>query len=178
MQTVIALGTFDGMHLGHRTVIARAVEEAERTDARAIVYTFSSIPRALFSKAPLMLMTPEERKKEILNMGVSEVVMVDFTEEILNMTPEAFVKMLKDSYDPKCIVAGEDYTFGYRARGNMDLMKKLGQEMEFSVITVPPVRVVLSNGALGDKISSTDIRKAILENKQEIAKQLANGKYE
>ena len=178
MQTVIALGTFDGMHLGHRTVIARAVEEAAGLSAKAIVYTFSSIPRALYSKAPIMLMSPEERKNEMLKMGVDEVIMVDFTKEVAGMSPEDFVSMLVREYHVCCVVAGEDYTFGYKAKGNMALMKEMGKELGFQVVTVESVRVRMPDGSLGDKISSTDIRKAISESRQELADRLANGKYE
>ena len=175
MQTVIALGTFDGMHPGHRAVISRAVQEAKQTGAKSMVYTFSSIPRALFVKAPKMLMPPDERKEEILKMGVQDVVMVDFTREIAEMTPEAFVKMLFDAYCPLAIVAGEDYTFGHRAAGNMETLKKLGKEMGFKVITAETVRVKLPDGTLGEKISSTDIRKALEENKISLAEHLFKG---
>ena len=175
MHTVIALGTFDGMHPGHRAVISRAVEEAKQTGAKSMVYTFSSIPRALFVKAPKMLMPPDERKEEILKMGVQDVVMVDFTREIAEMTPEAFVKMLFDAYCPLAIVAGEDYTFGHRAAGNMETLKKLGKEMGFKVITAETVRVKLPDGTLGEKISSTDIRKALEENKISLAEHLFKG---
>ncbi len=175
MQTVIALGTFDGMHPGHRAVISCAVQEAKQTGAKSMVYTFSSIPRALFMKAPKMLMPPDERKEEILKMGVDEVVMVDFTREIAELTPEAFVKMLFDAYCPLAIVAGEDYTFGYRAAGNMEMLKQMGKEMGFEVITAETVRVKLPDGSMGDKISSTDIRKALEENKISLAEHLFKG---
>lgn len=175
MHTVIALGTFDGMHPGHRAVISRAVEEAKQTGAKSMVYTFSSIPRALFMKAPKMLMSPDERKEEILKMGVSDVVMVDFTREIAEMTPEAFVKTIVDAYHPIAFVAGEDYTFGHKAAGNMEKLKSLGKEMGFKVITAETVRVKLPDGSMGDKISSRDIRKALEENKISLAEHLFKG---
>ena len=175
MQTVIALGTFDGMHPGHRAVISRAVQEAQKTGAKSMVYTFSSIPRALFMAAPKMLMSPDERKNEILKMGVQDVVMVDFTREIAEMAPEAFVKKLFDAYHPAAFVAGEDYTFGHKAAGNMQMLKNLGKEMGFEVITAETVRVKLPDGSLGEKISSTDIRKALEENKISLAEHLFKG---
>ena len=162
MQTVIALGTFDGMHPGHRAVISRAVQEAQKTGAKSMVYTFSSIPRALFMAAPKMLMSPDERKNEILKMGVQDVVMVDFTREIAEMAPEAFVKMIFDA-------------FGHKAAGNMQMLKNLGKEMGFEVITAETVRVKLPDGSLGEKISSTDIRKALEENKISLAEHLFKG---
>lgn len=175
MQTVIALGTFDGMHLGHRAVIARAVEKAREMDAQAMVYTFSTIPRARFQEAPRMLMTAEERKTEILKMGVDNVVMVDFTKELAEMSPEAFVQMLFETYHPCAIVAGEDYSFGHRARGNMEMLRMLAEEMGFEVITVETIRVKLPDGSFGDKISSTDIRKAIDDNNISLAEHLFKG---
>ncbi|MBQ5771706.1 MAG: FAD synthetase family protein [Clostridia bacterium] len=175
MQTVIALGTFDGMHLGHRTVIACAVEKAYEMNAKAMVYTFSTIPRARFQEAPRLLMTPEERKKAILKMGVDDVVMVDFTEEIAEMSPEAFVQMLFETYHPCAIVAGEDYSFGHKARGNMEMLRKLSEEMGFEVITVETIRVKLPDGSFGNKVSSTDIRNALNENKISLAERLSKG---
>ncbi len=175
MQTVIALGTFDGMHLGHRTVIACAVEKAYEMNAKAMVYTFSTIPRARFQEAPRMLMTAEERKKEILKMGVDDVVMVDFTKEIAEMSPEAFIQMLFTTYHPCAIVAGEDYSFGHKARGNMEMLKNFSEEMGFEVITVETIRVKLPDGTFGDKVSSTDIRKAMNENNISLAEHLFKG---
>ena len=175
MQTVIALGTFDGMHLGHRAVISRAVDEAHRLNAQAMVYTFSTIPRALFHEAPKMLMTAEEKKNEILKMGVQRVEMVEFTDEIAQMSPEAFVKMLFMNYHPCAIVAGEDYSFGHKARGNMEMLRKYAKEMGFEVITVDTVRVKMPDGSYGDKISSTDIRKAMEKNQISLAEHLLKG---
>ncbi len=175
MQTVIALGTFDGMHPGHRAVISRAVDKARQMKKKAMVYTFSTIPRALFADAPKMLMSAEDREKEMLKMGVSEVVMVDFTKEIAEMSPEAFVKMLFETYHPCAIVAGEDYSFGHKARGNMEMLRTFGKEMGFEVITVETIRVKLPDGSFGDKISSTDIRKAIDDNNISLAEHLFKG---
>lgn len=175
MQTVIALGTFDGMHPGHRAVISCAVEKARKSNAKAMVYTFSTIPRALFEKAPRMLMTPEERRQEMLKMGVDRVVMVDFTKEIAEMTPEAFVKVLFEAYHPLAIVAGEDYSFGHRAQGRMELLHQMGKEMGFEVITVKTVRVKMPDGTYGDKISSTEIRKAVENHDLLLAEHLFKG---
>lgn len=175
MHTVIALGTFDGMHLGHRAVIACAVEKAREMNAKAMVYTFSTIPRARFQEAPRMLMTAEERKKEIIKMGVDEVVMVDFTKEIAEMSPEAFVQMLFTTYHPCAIVAGEDYSFGHKARGNMEMLKNMADKMGFEVVTVETIRVKMPDGSLGDKVSSTDIRNALEENKISLAEHLFKG---
>ena len=175
MQSVIALGSFDGMHAGHRCVIARTVEEARKTGAKSMVYTFKSIPRAVFAKDPGMLMTCDERKKAMLDMGVDEVVMVEFTEEFAKISPETFIKNLMEAYHPRALVAGEDYSFGHKAAGRKDTLIRLGKEMGFEAIIIPVVRVVLPDGKLGDKISSTDIRRAINDNRPELARQIALG---
>ena len=122
-----------------------------------------------------MLMTAEERKKEILKMGVDEVVMVDFTKEIAEMCPEAFIEMLFTQYHPCAIVAGEDYSFGHKARGDMEMLKKISEDMGFEVVTVETVRVKLPDGSFGDKVSSTDIRNALDENKISLAEHLFKG---
>ena len=175
MQTVIALGTFDGMHAGHRRVISRTVEEARKTGAKSMVYTFTGIPRTLFGKTARMLMTPEERRQAMLDMGVDEVVMVEFTEDFAAISPEAFIENLKNAYHPRAVVAGEDYSFGCKAAGKKDTLIKLGKEMGFEAIIVPVVRVVMPDGTEGEKISSTGIRQAIEENRPELARQIAKG---
>lgn len=175
MQTVIALGTFDGMHVGHRNVIRTCVEEARKSGAKSMVYTFTGVPRALFQKAPRMLMTREERRSAMLEMGIDEIVMVDFTEEFAQISPRVFIERLAEAYHPRAFVTGEDYSFGYKASGNAETLRQLGKEMGFQAIIVPQVRVVLPDGSYGEKVSSTMIRRAIDENRPELAKQIAMG---
>ena len=166
--SVIALGTFDGMHPGHRAVIDRAVEEARGLNCESMVFTFANIPRGIFSKAPVPIMTEQEREKAIRERGVDTVVMAQFNESFSRLSPSEFIKEIIMEYHPIALVTGEDYTFGHRASGNIQTLIALGKEMGFKVITIETVRMVLPDGSLGEKISSTAIRRAISENRPEL----------
>ena len=138
----VALGTFDGMHLGHLAVIDRTVAEARARGLAARVFTFYENPRSVFSTAPLSLMTAEEK--------------------------EDFLRMLVDEYGARVLVAGEDYTFGSRAAGNTRLLREMSVPLGYEAIVVPLVTV--SEGGKRVKISSSAIREAIRENRKDLVR--------
>jgi len=154
MDTVIALGTFDGMHPGHMAVIDRAVQEARNRGVPAWVYTFSNNPRSVFGTAPRELMSPAERERIMLSRGVDRVVFVEFDRALADTPPREFAAMLKREYGMAVAVAGEDYTFGSRGAGTVQALAEYGAELGFSVAVVPLVTVD------GEKVSSTRMRAA------------------
>ena len=152
---VIALGTFDGLHPGHRAVIRACVEYAIQTGTDSAVYTFYENPRYLFAQPPLELMRPQEKIEKIGALGVDRVICVHFTPELAALSPEQFVDMLKTSYHPSAVVTGEDYTFGSGAAGDVALLREICGRRNIAVITVSLVMMGK------EKISSTRIRAAI-----------------
>lgn len=172
---VIALGTFDGMHPGHLAVIDCAVRAARERGVIARAYTFYENPRSLFENAPLALMTPEEKAEAMRARGIDDVRMVHFTRELAQIEPRAFAETLSREYGAVAVTAGEDYTFGNHAGGNVDTLRTLGREMGFEVIVVSTVRIRTKNGASAEKVSSTAIRRAIQSNRPDIAEAMLKG---
>lgn len=172
---VIALGTFDGMHPGHLAVIDRAVCAARARGVIARAYTFYENPRSLFGGAPMALMTPEEKADAMRARGIDDVRMVHFTRELAQMEPRAFAEMLSRDYGAVAVTAGEDYCFGSRASGNVEMLRAFGAEMGFEVLVVDTVRIHTRNGEAAEKVSSTAIRNAIQSNRPDIAEALMKG---
>jgi riboflavin kinase/FMN adenylyltransferase len=135
----LALGTFDGVHLGHRRVLGHA-------DA---VVTFDPHPRVVLGNQVELISTLERRLELIREAGVDEVVVVDFTLELSQLKPEEFVERHIRPLGASAVVAGEDFRFGRQRRGDLDLLAGLG----FEVRRVPTL----------EGVSSTEIRRLLRE---------------
>ena len=105
-KTVLALGMFDGMHLGHKKLIDTAVLLAKHNKLQPACFTFSNHPQELFGGKVARLITNEERTKIMKRLGVERIEEVEFTREIAGLSPERFLDMLRDRFDPQIIVAG------------------------------------------------------------------------
>ena len=173
---VIALGMFDGMHPGHMAVIDRAVSIARSMGIPARVFTFYENPRDVFGKPVRQLMTPEEKQAAMKARGIEEVIMVHFTKEFASNPPEEFARMLVRDYGARAVVSGEDYTFGRKAEGNVEALKRFGKEMGFEVIVAPTVMIVTEKGETKGKVSSTAIRSALDAHREDIVQALMDGK--
>lgn len=153
--TVVALGMFDGVHLGHRALIRLAVETARERGGSAVVYTFSNHPAEVLGGVVRLLSGPEERRKELLSLGVAEVRMEPFTRELAAMTPEAFVERLRTLWKVSGVAAGFNYTFGARGAGTPETLSRLGERYGFTVNVAPAALY------RGEPVSSTRIRAAL-----------------
>lgn len=153
--TVLALGMFDGLHIGHQAVLLKTVCVAREQNAHSAVYTFANHPRGVFAQAPKLLMTPEERANGMKALGIEHVDMVVFDRAMAELSPEAFVASLCARYNLRAVVAGSDYTFGHFGAGNMNTLRALGAASGFAVYEVPFVSLD------GEKVSSTRVREAL-----------------
>jgi riboflavin kinase/FMN adenylyltransferase len=156
--TVTALGLFDGLHLGHRGVIERAVSiAAEHDDAEPAVFTFKT--DTVSSKESGGVLFSDEIKMEIMGeMGVKYIYSPDFA-LLRDYSAEDFAeKILLEKLNAKYVVCGYDFRFGKNAAGDTDLLKKLCGKHGAKVITVPPVK-----SESGERISSTAVRELIRE---------------
>ncbi|HZG78380.1 MAG TPA: bifunctional riboflavin kinase/FAD synthetase [Paenibacillus sp.] len=152
----LAIGDFDGVHLGHREVIGRAVSEGRRRGLRAAVMTFHPHPReVLGAKAYSSAITPLARKLELFReIGVDTVYVVSFTPTLAALPPEAFVNEVLVPLRVKAVSVGFNFTFGHRGLGTSSLLKQLG-EGRYDVDIATPFRI-------GDeRVSSTLIREAL-----------------
>ena len=154
-KTVLALGMFDGMHLGHKKLIDTAVLLAKHNKLQPACFTFSNHPQELFGGKVARLITNEERAKIMQRLGVERIEEVEFTREIAGLSPERFLDMLKERFDPQIIVAGYNYTFGKGKRGNAELLSKLAPQKDVGVAIVPAVTVGKQ------PVSSTRIRELL-----------------
>ncbi|MGI6150714.1 MAG: riboflavin biosynthesis protein RibF [Christensenellales bacterium] len=155
ISAVVALGMFDGVHMGHRKLLFEAKRMAAELNAVPVAHTFSNNPQSLFRDPPPVLTLPEEKKELIESLGIM-VDMVPFTQEIAQTAPEAFLDMLSEKFELKGVVAGFNYCFGKGRTGDAAFLVNEGKRRGFAVSILEPV-------IFRDKpVSSTRIRHAIL----------------
>lgn len=163
LDTAIALGNFDGVHLGHQEIIKKAVAYSKENKLKSAIFTFSNHPRNLIpgKKEVKNIIYPDEKAKLIEALGVDYFVNIEFTEEIMKMPPEEYVKsILIDALKAKAIFSGFNYRFGYKAEGDTGLLKKLGEKYGFSLFVSNPVIIdneVVSSTLIRELIKSGDI---------------------
>ncbi|EEG76777.1 bifunctional riboflavin kinase/FAD synthetase [Dethiobacter alkaliphilus] len=163
---VVALGNFDGVHLGHREIINTTVKTAKKHGAKSAVLIFSPHPLSVLApdKAPALLMTMEDRIHMLGQVGVDYVIVHPFNREFAGMPPESFAtEVLHGKLGVSGVVVGFDYSFGRRGLGNPAELKLLGERLGFTVEVVNPVSVH------GEPVGSTAVRKLLLEGRVEAA---------
>lgn len=166
MPSAVALGMFDGMHIGHRQVIAQAVAMARENGWQSVVYTFENHPRSVYAQPPQQLMSAQERRAAMLDMGVDRVDMVHFDMQMARTTPQAFLDELAQRYQLKALVAGSDYTFGYKGLGTVQTLREMEPRYGYILQVVPFVMLE------GEKVSSTRIRQALDRGERALADQM------
>ena len=160
----VALGNFDGVHVGHRQLIGSAVEKAREKGLASAVFTFSNHPKSLIPGAkPVKNIVYQEEKEALIEaLGVDYYFNFAFTKEIMTMPPETFVKtFLADKMNAKEIFCGFNYHFGYKGEGDTKLLRILGAKYGFHVNEVKAVSID------GDVVSSTLIRNMIMAGEME-----------
>lgn len=171
IPAVVALGMFDGVHLGHRALLERAVNEASRLNAKPVVFTFSNHPMEVLGGGVRLLSGISERDRILGALGAKEVASVPFTRELAMLGTEAFVDLLLDRWDVRALVVGYNYTCGARGNGTPETLAEIGKTRGFSVFVVPPV---LFEGA---PVSSTRVREALEHGDVEQAKRMLKRRY-
>ena len=164
--TVVALGSFDGLHLGHMAVINEAKNMATRLDAKPILCTFFEHPKkVLTGEAPPALFTGEVREQAFRDSGV-EVVKLDFA-SIMDMSPEEFFgEILIKKFNAKGVCCGFNYTFGAKGAGDSELLEKFCREAGMGFSASPATMLD------GEVISSSRIRHALEEGNVELAERM------
>jgi len=156
--SVVALGVFDGVHLGHRAILGTAVARARSAGLEALACTFDRHPSEVLQpgRAPAMITTLDERTALIGEAGVDGVVVLEFTRELAAVEPEAFVKdTLLGRLRARAIVVGFNHRFGRGARGDARLLEGLAGRLGFQAHVVPPMVVD------GAPVSSSEVRAAL-----------------
>jgi len=164
----VALGNFDGVHLGHQEILKQTVESAHRKGRDALVYTFDPHPRVVLQKAPDLpqITTPAERAEIFEWLGIDVLILAEFTLEFATQTPEEFVaNVLVEELEARNIFIGENYRFGKDRGGTIQTLRKLAPAFGFSVCVVPPVltaEAVVSSSRIRECLMQGEIRKANL----------------
>lgn len=167
-KTYIALGSFDGLHLGHMKLIKGCIEIAKANEAYSMVYTFRNHPRTVVNPdfVPKLLMS-NDTKLDILNRaGIDITCLAEFNTELMKLSPEEFVLKLLNNFSMSGVIVGFNYKFGYKNTGNVDLLKELSIKYGFSVTVITPHND--SNGL----ISSSRIRSLLEQGEIEDANKL------
>jgi riboflavin kinase/FMN adenylyltransferase len=157
--SVITVGNFDGVHLGHRALIEAARRLAAPAAGRVVAVTFTRNPLATLrpDRCPPSLMDAVQREQAMKAAGVDEVVWLEPTPDVLGLSPRQFVEKITAAHEPIGWVEGPDFRFGQGRAGDVALLKELGQEKGFDVEVVEPREVTLGD-QLRVPVSSTLVR--------------------
>jgi riboflavin kinase/FMN adenylyltransferase len=158
-DSLITIGVFDGVHIGHQHLIAQLKNMAEKQGLISVVITFSQHPQEILTPGshPPFLSDAGEKATLLKKEKVDAVIVLTFTPELSQLTAREFVNLLQTKLRMKGLVIGPDFAMGKNSEGNIDNLRKLGQEMGFSVTVIPPVK---NNG---DIVSSTAIRRSLAD---------------
>jgi len=154
----LAIGVFDGVHLGHQAVSSTATRHARSADGAPLVVTFDPHPVKVLRphNAPHLLTATQHKIALIRDLGVEHLLVINFDKKFAATSPEKFVEdLLAHSRPLREVCVGHEWSFGKDRRGNLDLLKRLGAQFDFNVVGIPPVLVS------GEVVSSTAIRQAV-----------------
>ena len=158
--SVLAIGNFDGIHLGHQAILRATVERARAFNAVSTALTFDPSPRKVLrpETAPLRLSTNAQRMEWFNALGLEAGVVLPFTLELARLSPSEFVEqILVRDLHLKAVLVGENFHFGHKQAGDVKLLSELGTRHGFNVVIVPPVVY------RGEVVSSTIIRREVAE---------------
>src|ERR1035437_1483745 len=137
--SVVTLGNFDGVHKGHRAVLSTVVQRARISGARAVAVTFEPHPVAVLhpERAPQIITSPDQRLELLSATGLDAVLVMEFTRDFAQWTPEHFVvEVFVKALGASVVVVGEDTRFGVRNSGDVDTLRQLGAQHGFEVLTL------------------------------------------
>jgi len=173
-KSVVTIGSFDGIHIGHADIIGFVINEAAAVKGENFVVTFEPHPRLVVSKnSGIKILTAfEEKAKLFENLGVQNLLVINFNREFADLSYEDFVKTyLTGKINAGHIVIGHDHHFGRGRGGDENKLLRLSQEMNFKLTVIPPVSVK------GIQVSSSKVREAVAEGNLTLAEDLLGRKY-
>ncbi|GAA0124285.1 bifunctional riboflavin kinase/FAD synthetase [Clostridium sp. ATCC 25772] len=179
-DTFVALGSFDGIHLGHQKLVEQTIEMTRKfnlsnksKNAKSMVCTFYPHPLVTINSviAPKLIMDNKNKIKVLENLGLDILNFMTFDKKLMQISPEEFITKLVKTYNVKGIVVGFNYKFGYKNLGDVNLLKKYSKLLNFSLCIVEPVKIE------DEVISSSKIRKYIKEGNLEKANEMLGRTY-
>lgn len=171
-DTLLTVGVFDGVHLGHKHLISELLRQAGEKGLLSGVVTFRQHPEDLLSsKKQLPFLTDIKTRVRLLqNEGIDIIVPLSFTKDLARLDARRFIGLLRKHLKMRGMVIGSDFALGKGREGDTGTLRQLGKEMDFSVTVVPPMEIN------GEVVSSTTIRKAMAEGNMEKVRMLT-GRY-
>ena len=172
--TVLTLGVFDGLHLGHQLIIRTVVERAKETGAVPTVITFDPHPRAVLhpESAPPLLQTLDQKVEGFGVLGIEQTIVIRFDEEFSQIRAEDFLaEVVKERLQAKEVYLGCGFAFGHDREGNIDLLRRSSQRLGFFADEVPEVRVH------NQRVSSSKVRRLLAEGRVNLARRLLGRPY-
>ena len=167
--TAVTIGTFDGVHVGHRSLIARTIADAQERNLASSLVTWDRHPAATVrpDKVPPLLATPERKVDLIGESGIEILVVLPFDHELSTWSPERFVdEVLVGRMGSRSVFVGHDWRFGHKQSGDVRLLEELGRDRGFDVHGIELEEVG------GAPVSSTRIRKVVADGDMELARLL------
>ena len=172
--TVLTLGVFDGLHLGHQLIMQTVVERARELNAVPTVITFDPHPRAVLhpESAPPLLQTLDQKVEGFGVLGIEQTIVVRFTPEFATIRAEDFLReVVKGRLNAKAVYLGRGFAFGHDREGNIDLLRRVSEELGFLADEVPEVQV------RRQRVSSSRVRELLAEGKVNLARRLLGRPY-
>lgn len=163
-NTYVALGSFDGLHVGHLKLINKAIELSKKNKAKSMILTFKNHPLSIINKKlmPKLIMDNDYKIKLFEELGIDIVNLVEFDEKIMHIAPEDYIKNIIMVNNVRGLIVGFNHRFGYKNLGDIELLKKLSVKYKFELYIIDAVKIN------GEVVSSTKIREYI--SKGEIVK--------
>jgi riboflavin kinase/FMN adenylyltransferase len=164
--SALTIGNFDGVHAGHRRILRRVRELAAAGNLRPSVLTFDPHPTRVVApeRAPRLMTTCDERTALMAEEGIEQVLILPFGQETAKLSPERFVSdILVDRLGVRVVAVGDNFRFGHRQAGNIQVLRELGERLGFITEVVPAVTIrgiAVSSSELRRLVGAGDIRRA------------------
>ncbi|WP_026882287.1 bifunctional riboflavin kinase/FAD synthetase [Clostridium akagii] len=164
-KTFIALGSFDGLHLGHLALINKVLELAKENNAKSMVNTFINHPLSIIDKSriPKLIMSNETKANILTSLGIDIINFANFDSDFMKISPEDYILNLINHYNAIGFVVGFNHKFGHKNQGDINLLKRLSLEYNFKLYIVSPIKCdeeIISSTGIREKILSGNIEEA------------------
>ncbi|MDJ0874278.1 MAG: bifunctional riboflavin kinase/FAD synthetase [Desulfobacterales bacterium] len=177
-KAVVTIGNFDGVHIGHQSLFHQVVQKAEAIGGTSIAITFEPHPLRVLTKdqQPPLITLYEQKKELIATTDLDALICLPFTPEFATISARAFIEdLLIGRIGMQAIIVGQDYSFGRHREGDIELLQTLGAELNYDVIVAD--WITAAHGSKG-RISSTRIRKLVMDGRLSEARQLLGRHYQ
>lgn len=171
---VITIGNFDGVHIGHQALVDKVIQTASHLAVPAIIITFEPHPAEFFCKDQLTiprLTRFREKFSALTQYGAQAVLVLRFNQALATMPARDFILRLKSNLNFRHFIIGQDFRFGYQRKGNVEMLQALGNELDFTLETMPTIMLD------GERVSSTRVREALAKGDHKLANRLLGRPY-